>query len=231
MNTIAILQERVAVCLAATLLFTTTSVYAQMTRTGGSGQTRGGQQGAISARGEKKDKVVITRMPPPNKTAMVRTPEFTFNVQNTMPRITRKPREWALFEVKYESDAKWTDELVFNYHVMTKGKNDEGKDAFSYYSLTIRYIDVPKGEHMSCVALPPSLVERYGEPVTVALEITGKDGAVMDAKAESIIPLPKEWWKDSKVLDNPSVTRRNGLVDRSKTPFALINTDDYEVVQ
>ena len=25
--------------------------------------------------------------------------------------------------------------------------------------------------------------------------------------------------------------RRNGLIDRSKTPFALINADDYEVVQ
>jgi len=48
---------------------------------------------------------------------------------------------------------------------------------------------------------------------------------------EALIPLPKEWWKDSKVLDNASVTRRNGMVDRSKTPFALINVDDYEVVQ
>ena len=55
---------------------------------------------------------------------------------------------------------------------------------------------------------------------------------MLDSKAESLIPYTsKEWWKDSAVLDNPSVTRRNGLVDRSKTPFALINIDDYEVVQ
>jgi hypothetical protein len=84
---------------------------------------------------------------------------------------------------------------------------------------------------MSCVALPPSQVERHGEPVAVALEITNKEGKVMDSKSESTIPLPKEWWKDSKVLDNAALTRRTGLLDRSKTPFALINADDYEVVQ
>ena len=222
-------QQCVCVGVAAAFLFAASSVLAQ---TGGRlGQLRPGQAGQPAARGAKREGVEITRMPPPNKTAMVRTPEFNVNVQNTMPKVTRKPREWALFEVKYESDAKWADELAFSYHVMTKGKNDEGKDAFSYYTLTLRYLDVPKGEHMSCVAIPPSQVERYGEPVAVALEIVNKDGKVMDSKSESVIPLPKEWWKDSKVLDNPQLTRRNGLVDRSKTPFALINADDYEVVQ
>jgi len=222
-------QKRMGVCMAVALLFMTGSVLAQTSRLGQ--QRPGGVTGQPAARGDKRDTVQISRMPPPNKTAMVRTPEFNVNVQNTMPKVTRKPREWALFEVKYETDAKWMDELSFSYHVMTKGKSDEGKDAFSYYTLTLRYIDVPKGEHMSCVAIPPSLVERHGEPVAVALEVTNKDGKVLDSKSEAIIPLPKEWWKDSKVLDNPQLTRRNGMVDRSKTPFALINADDYEVVQ
>ena len=84
---------------------------------------------------------------------------------------------------------------------------------------------------MSCAAIPPSLVERYGEPVALALEITGKDGAVLASDSQSLMTLPKEWWKDSKVLDNPNLTRRTGMVDRSKTPFALVNPDDYEVVQ
>lgn len=223
-------QKRMGVCVAVALLFMTGSVLAQTSRLGQQ-QRPGGVTGQPAARGDKRDAVQISRMPPPNKTTMVRTPEFTVNVQNTMPKVTRKPREWALFEVKYETDAKWMDELSFSYHVMTKGKNDEGKEGFSYYTLTLRYIDVPKGEHMSCVAIPPSLVERHGEPVAVALEVTNKDGKVLDSKSEAIIPLPKEWWKDSKVLDNPQLTRRNGMVDRSKTPFALINADDYEVVQ
>jgi hypothetical protein len=244
-------RDFVTVCVAGTLFLTAGSSFAQMSRSqnrvGGqsslSTSRNGGQSGlstsrtggqsttAAGARGEKADKVEIKRMPPPNKTAMVRTPEYNYNVQNTMPKVSKKPREWALFEVKYESASKWTDELTFNYYVMTKGKTDEGKDGYSFYTTTVRYIDVSRGEHMSCVALPPSLVERYGEPAAVALEIVGKDGTVLDSKTETLMPLPKEWWKDSKVLDNPSVARRTGMVDRSKTPFALVNVDDYEVIQ
>lgn len=212
-------QERVTVCVATTILFMAGSVFAQVAKPAG---VRGG---------EKNETVEIKRMPPPNKTAMIRTPEFNYNVQNTMPKVSKKPREWALFEVKYESSAKWTDELTFNYHVMTKGKSEEGKEAYSYYTAAIRYVDIPKGEHMSCVAIAPSQVERYGEPVAVALEIVSKEGKVMDGKSEALMALPKEWWKDSNVLDKPQVTRRNGLIDRSKTPFALVNVDDYEVVQ
>ncbi|MDA3925256.1 MAG: hypothetical protein PF904_11225 [Kiritimatiellae bacterium] len=177
------------------------------------------------------DRIEIERMPPPNKTSVIRTPEFDYNVQNTMPKVTRKPREWALFEIKYSTSAKWTDELTFNYHVMTRGEDEEGNEIYNYYTTTVRYIDIPKGDHMSCVAIAPSQVERYGKPVALALEIVDKNGEVRDSKSEITINLPDEWWKNSKVLDNPKLKRRQGLVDRSKTPFALINIDDYEVVQ
>lgn len=194
------------------------------------GQTR--RAPASAPAGKEENRIKIERMPPPNKTAVIRTPEYDVRVQNTQPPLTRKPREWALFEVKYSTSAKWTDELTFNYHVMTKGQDDEGGDIFNYYAATVRYIDIPKGDHMSCVAIPPSQIERYGEPVAVALEIVDKDGEVADQQSETIIKFPSdEWWKDSKVLDSPKTKRRQGMVDRSKTPFALINIDDYEVVQ
>ncbi len=205
-------------------------VLAQLrTGTGNRTSTTGAKGGAE----EKADKVEIKRFPPPNKTAMVRTPEFNTTAVGGQPKISKRPREWALFEVKYSTAAKWTDELSFTYHVMTKGKDDEGKDNYSYYTLTLRYVNIPKGDHMSSVALPPSMVERYGEPVSLALEIIGKDGTVLASQSESTINYPtKEWWKDSNVLDKPQVSRRTGgLMDRSKTPFALINADDYEVVQ
>jgi len=241
MNSVNDVRQSVTVCVAVTLLLAG-SAWAQ-TRLGQ--RAAGGAMGQRTVGGpaaaggmaraggsEKVDAVKIARMPPPGKTSMVRTPDFTYNVQNTMPRVTRKPREWALFEVKYETSSKWTDELKFDYHVMTRGRNEEGKEVFSYYTTSIRYVDVPKGDHMSSVAIPPSLVERYGEPVAVALEITGKDGTVLASESPAGgLALPKEWWKDSKVLDNPNVTHRNGLIDRSKTPFALVNPDDYEVVQ
>lgn len=76
--------------MAVTLLFMAGSVFAQVARPG---QQRT-LPGARAAGGEKSDKVEIKRMPPPNKTAMVRTPEFNYNVQNTMPKVSKKPREW-----------------------------------------------------------------------------------------------------------------------------------------
>jgi hypothetical protein len=223
---------RFTVCAVAILFCAAEPLRAQTRRLG---QTPAAAP--TSAKGSE-DQVKITRFPPPGKTAMIRTPEFNYSVNNIQPRVSRKQREWALFEVKYETSSKWTDELKFDYHVMTKGKSEDGKDAYSYYTTNVRYIDIPKGDHMSCVALPPSLVERFGEPIALALEITGKDGAVLASEMLSTgIQLPKEWWRDSGVMDkrdaagNPFLTRRTGLVDRSKTPFALINPDDYEVVQ
>lgn len=196
-------------------------------------------QGAGGQARGTEEQARITRFPPPGKTAMVRTPEFNVGVNNIQPRVTRRPREWALFEIKYDTSAKWTDELLFQYHLITKGKSEEGKgDTYSYYNASVRYINIPKGTHMSSVALPPSLVERYGEPVAVALEITAKDGTVLDSQSATVgINLPKEWWRDTNVMDkvdqqgNPFLARRVGLLERSKTPFALVNIDDYEVVQ
>ena len=209
-------------CAVVTLLFVGGDLY---------GQTRRRLSTPSATKKSGTDRIKIERMPPPNKTSVIRTPEYDVNVQNTMPKVTRKPREWALFEIKYSTSAKWTDELTFNYHVMTQGEDEEGNEIYNYYTTTVRYIDIPKGDHMSCVAIPPSQVERYGKPVALALEIVDKEGEIRDSQSEITINLPKEWWKSSKVLDNAKVKRRSGLIDRSKTPFALINIDDYEVVQ
>ncbi len=212
--------RRVIFCFTLTLFLIVSEASAQLRRA------------AAPAARKEENRIKIERMPPPNKTAMVRTPEFDVQVQNTMRRVSRKPREWALFEVKYSTSAEWTDELSFNYYVMTKGVDREGNEVFNFYTTTVRYIDIPKGDHMSCVAIAPSQIERYGEPVALALEIIDKEGEIADMNSETTIKFPsEEWWKDSTVLDSPKVKRREGLVDRSKTPFALINIDDYEVVQ
>ncbi len=195
------------------------------------GQARRLTETKASTSKREENRIRIERLPPPNKTAVIRTPEYNVNVQNTMARVTRKPREWALFEVKYSTSAKWTDELTFNYYVMTAGVDEDRKEIFNFYTTTVRYIDIPKGAHMSCAAIPPSQIERYGSPVAVALEIVDQDGEIADKKSEQTIALPDEWWKSTDVLDNPKLKRRQGMVDRSKTPFALVNIDDYEVVQ
>lgn len=200
---------------------------------------RGGrmQRGARAAQqeeaadGEDEGRVKIERMPSPGKASMIRTPEFNVNVNGLQSPVSSRRREWALFEIKYSTSARWMDELTFTYHLLTKGKDDKGQLQFSYYTLAVRYQDIPKGDHMSCVALPPSQVERYGQPVALALEISGKSEVLAAEEKTSGMTLGKEWWKNSKIMDDPKLKRRNGLVDRSKTPFFLINSDDYEVVQ
>ena len=69
----------------------------------------------------------------------------------------------------------------------------------------------------------------------------GNEGNVMAfiEKAEAVgKKLAEKWWdnadqvmsaKDGK--GTPLIARRQGLVDRSKTIFALVNPDDYEMVQ
>jgi len=218
-------EKKMVLGVALSAVMATGSVFAQQPARGTAG---GGGGGAAD------EKIRIVRFPQTPKASMVRTPVYNVNVSGLQNKLSGKPREWAVFEIQYSTGAKWTDELAFNFHVMTKGKNeDDGKDAFSYYTATVRYIDIPKGNHMSCVVLPPSLVERYGEPVSLALEIMGKEGTVLVSQSESpTVPYPsKEWWKDPQVLDSPLCKRRAGLVSRSKSPFALINADDYEVEQ
>lgn len=188
---------------------------------------------AAGAAGAAQEGDVRIKLPAP-RASLSEAPEFNFNAK-VLPRLNNKKREWALFEIEYDTRDKWMDQLAFTYHVLTQGRDEEtGSSMFNYYTVTVRYIDVPKGKHRSCVAIPPSQLERYGQPVALGLEVAGKTGEVIASdSASSGINLPKEWWKSDNVMNNSKikVERRTGLVDRSKTPFALINPDDYEVVQ
>jgi len=161
---------------------------------------------------------------------MVRTPEF----QTNMGRSTRnrKPLEWALFEIEYETEPKWLDTLDFTYSVMTRKQGADGKDAYNLFQLRVTYIDIQAGDHTSCVILAPNTLARFGEPVAIAVEVYQGE-TLLDSRSEvSDKKLPDaDWWKDPRIVDSPIVTRREGLLERSKTPFALINMDDYEVVK
>ena len=208
------------------------SAVAQLRPLRGSGRNSQTMRGGNLKGGmEGEGRVKIERFPAPGKASMIKTPEFNARANGLQSAVNSKRREWAVFEVKYSTSKRWTDELTFTYHLLSKGKDEKGMTSFSYYTAAVRYQDIPQGDHMSCVVLPPSQVERYGSPVALALEVSGKDGVLTSAFKNSGISLGKEWWKNSKVLDDPKVKRRTGLVDRSKSPFYLINLDDDEVVQ
>jgi hypothetical protein len=192
-----------------------------------------GRPGVPTVRGDTKAGVLkIRRISKPSRAVMVRTPEFETSVARSSR--TPKNREWALLEFEYETVPEWLGSLDIAYSVMTRTKGADGKSVFNLFQSRFTYIDIQKGEHTSCVVLAPNTLARFGEPVAVAIEIY-QDGTLLDGKSE-VAPretaLPAEdWWKNPRVIDNPLVTRREGLLERSKTPFALINMDDYEVVK
>ena len=181
--------------------------------------------------------VKIKTMPKPDKVT-VQTPEFQFRGVTPRSLSRGKPREWAVIDVDYEtkSQTKWTDTVTATFYVMAETMGADRQKEFSLYTLTVRYVNVPDGDHRAGVVLAPSTLERFGNVVAIACEITA-DGApvpvVMNENmARELNAYKDDWWKNPKILDAPITKKRDGLLlERSKTPFALINIDDYEAVR
>lgn len=227
-------------------------VSAQSRRRGGRGAV-GADGGAAVAQG--RDALVQIDTPArPGGTSLIGAPNYQYQVSGQlMGPVGGKPRKWIVLEMKYTTQAKWQDELTFHWHVLLDSSKAKEKDPknlpapYSYYSTVVRYVDIKQGSHAACVCLPPSVPERFGEPVTVTVMITNKDGDQLALHTENQFgPLSQaekdtqgKWWENDKMMNqwkdrktgNNMIERRTGLVDRSKTPFALINSSDYELVQ
>jgi hypothetical protein len=110
---------------------------------------------------------------------------------------------------------------------------------YSYFTTSVTYYNIPKGSHAASVCLHPSYLERFGEPKAVGIVVTSKDGEVIAGNSESEIKGIKsgtKFWEDDSIMnaktasDEPMIERRQGLLDRSKTIWALVNPNDYEMV-
>ena len=156
----------------------------------------------------------------------------------------QKPRKWIVIETKYTTFAKFLDQLTFNWHVMLETKsakenkgNKMGLPPYSYFNTTVTYFNIPQGSHAACVCLPPSYLELYGEPKAIGFTVTNQNGDELAYGTVSEVKGIKNddrFWDDQKIMNaqgsdgKPMVERRQGLVDRSKTIWALVNPNDYE---
>ncbi len=162
-----------------------------------------------------------------------------------------KPRKWIVLETKYSTYAKWQDQLTFTWHVLLDTKsatenkgNKDGLAPYSYFTTAVTYQNIPQGSHAASVCLHPSYLERFGEPKAVGIVITNAKGETLNGNCESEIKgvahhpksLEQAFWNDYKVMNattedgRPQIERRQGLMDRSKTIWALVNPNDYEQV-
>jgi len=209
----------------------------------------GADGGATVAKG--RDAYVTIDAPArPGGTCLASAPMLQANGK-LMPPLGGRPRQWIVLETKYTTMAKWQDELTFNWHVVLDSSKAKEKDPknlpapYSYYNAQVRYVDIKKGSHMASVCLPPSVLERFGEPVTISLLITNKEGDELAFHTENmdgnVGQAGDKWWENDKFMNWQKqnkktgemvnqVERRQGLVDRSKTPFYLVNNADYELV-
>ena len=161
--------------------------------------------------------------------------------------VFKKPRRWIVINMSYTTfgtdTSKFLDQLTFNWHVLLESKtatenkgNKEKIAPYSYFTTTVTYFNIPAGTHAASVCLPPSYLERYGEPKAIGVEISNENGDVLVKGSVSEIKgiaANTDFWADSKIMDaqaggKPMIERRQGLVDRSKTIWALVNPNDYE---
>lgn len=160
----------------------------------------------------------------------------------------KKPRSWIVLETKYKTfgtdESRFLDQLTFTWHVLLDTKfatenkgNREGFAPYSYFTTSTTYFNIPEGSHAASVVLPPSYHERYGEPKAIGLVITNERGDMLNGDCWSEvkgIPSHTKFWEDQKIMNatgadgKPMIERRQGLVDRSKTIWALVNPNDYE---
>ena len=191
--------------------------------------------------GGKLAKVDINQMPRTGQQSCLPAPGI--QGATIIGNCYTKPRKWIVVETKYTTFAKFLDQLTFNWHVMLDTKsakenkgNKMGLAPYSYFNTTVTYYNIPQGSHAACVCLPPSYLELYGEPKAIGFTISNQNGDILGGGTVSEIKGIKaddKFWENQNVMgamqgDKPMVERRQGLVDRSKTIWALVNPNDYE---
>lgn len=155
------------------------------------------------------------------KNSLVKSPEFDGKV-NRPDRNNGKNKRWAAVEAEYVTTVDWVDEMTFTFHVLT----EDSKKEFHYFTTTVTYLDIAKGEHGACVMLPPAAVVRYGTPTALGVEVEA-EGKQLGVEMTGI---KSPWWTQLDKIKK--LERHSGyLQDRSKTPFGMTHIDEYEVVR
>ena len=146
------------------------------------------------------------------------TPQYQL-AQNQMKG---KSRDWISIIADYDTDALWTDELTFTYYVLVENLRNPKAPRESVFRSKVTYVNIEKGRgHKSDVFLHPSVTARFGDVkrVAVIVEANGKLVA-----GDSLPKSNQRWWEQYTPVDGM-------LQNRSQTPFASINFDDYEMVK
>ena len=200
----------------------------------------GNEDGPVTTGREAK--ILVDQMPKTGKQCCLGAPGI--QGASMIRQCYTKPRRWIVVETKYTTYAKFLEQLTFNWHILLETKsatenkgNRIGLSPYSYFNTTVTYFNIPQGSHAACVCLPPSYLELYGEPKAIGFTISNQNGDILGGGTVSEVKGIKpdsQFWEDQSIMNatsadgKPMIERRQGLVDRSKTIWALVNPNDYE---
>lgn len=147
-------------------------------------------------------------------------------------KTSQKSKTWGVFDVSFQTAPEWVDSMTATYTViLLNPKPGDGQKPMSLLQTTVEYGDLERGEHVAGAVLLPAALSRHGQPLGFAVQLS-VGGQTVAQQGVGSGPLSKvaEWWTKSEILDHPNVQRRDGyLVDRMKSPFALVDVDNYEM--
>ena len=217
-----------------------TTAFCAGTRKKGVQAMAGNEDGPVTSGREAK--ILVDQMPKTGQQCCLPAPGI--QGASMVGQCYTKPRRWIVIETKYTTYAKFLDQLTFNWHVLLETKsatenkgNKEGLAPYSYFTASTTYQNIPQGSHAASVCLHPSYLELYGEPKAIGFTISNQNGDILGGGTVSEVKGIKpdtQFWEDQTVMNattadgKPMIERRQGLVDRPKTIWALVNPNDYE---
>lgn len=147
--------------------------------------------------------------------AKVPTPEYSLRKNQTQQRS----RDWYEIACLYDTEPKWLDEAKFTFYVLVRSREQSGPPVMLFRG-EVTYVNIEKGRHKADIFIHPSLLARYGAVERVAV-VANAGGRTM---IETDPPATQRWWEQLSPQDGY-------LLNRLRTPFAMINFDDYEQIK
>ncbi len=175
------------------------------------------------------EQIRIRRITGVGPRARVATPVY----QTSMGGGVRRPQDWHVVSVTYDTAPEWIDDLTVQFYVLSMRPDPVTRqNLYSLFRKTVRYGDVERGrDHRAVAFLRPAALKRFGDVVASAA-VFSLDGRVVAEPSEQSVNLPELWWRNPLVVDNPALTVREGyLLNRNESPWMLVNPDDYEVIR
>lgn len=188
------------------------------------------------ARKQDGDRSENLRINEITQSAQVRAPEY--NIRNVDTARKARAPDWGRVRVVYDSKPEWMHALSCRYYVLMLTNAKDAETPYSLIEGDVSYTDVRQGtDHMSEMFLHPRTIEKLGDIVAVAVEISYGAETVKKSEVSNKSQLePRlaagEWWKSDEIRKSEKVTLRAGLLlNRMETPFAYVNYWDYETIR